>query len=161
MARKRQRKKKRSDTKKETLVVEAIEPEVLDDPEMLPSGYAEEMLTIAIAEVMKGCNGLQLQERMKNHGYDMGRDKAYRLLKYCRQEVAKIATHDYEEHYAFVVNNYLDLHRQAVETKDTRLQVVCLKELSDIWALKRQPEKQEEKEITPELVEKFEQALLR
>jgi hypothetical protein len=151
MARKRAKKKKKEDVK----VVEAI---IID--ESLTSATIP-MLPITLNEVLKGSNAAAIQEVLKVSGFSVGRDKCYRLIKLAKAEIMKRAEKSIAENYAWAEANLMKLHAEAVDDKDKRAQVVIIKELIDLWGIKRQEIKETETEITPEMIEQFEQALLR
>jgi len=54
----------------------------------------------------------------------------------------------------------MDIHARALANNDDRMRVVVIKELIGLWQLDK-PEEEKAEEITDEMIEAFEQKLLR
>lgn len=155
-------KKKRGPNKsKELQIIEKLEAEVIQEGEMVGTVRTEPMLTVAIVEYLRGSSARELKDALEGAGFKCSLAKAYRVMKIAKHEVRKRCSKDFDANLAWAQENLLEMHANAKDMGDYKAQFVIIKELIDLWGLKKPQEAQEELEVTTEMVEQFEAALLR
>ena len=83
------------------------------------------------------------------------------MIKLAKQEIRKRGEKDFEVNYAWAQENLLQVHAEALDRGDHRARVVAIKELVSLWGLQNREEPPKQLEITPEMLEQFEQTILR
>lgn len=147
-----------------TEITEAIEAEVIEPGEEEPvvgTVRTEPMLQLIVGEFLRGTSVNDMRDALAQAGYPCNKDKVYRLLKLAKLEVRKRARKDFDENYAWAQENLLQIHAQAQDTNDVKIQLVVIKQLIELWGLDVKDETPKETDITPEMIEQFETALLR
>jgi len=155
--------KPKKHVKRQMKRIEEMEAEVHDAELMdeLPTVKTVPMLGIAINEVLKGTNQEQLQAVLESKGYPMGKHKVYDLIRAAKKEILRRGERDFEENYAWVQENLMAMHAEAIDSDDPRMRLVVIKELADLWGLKKQQVEKKDTVITAEMLEQFERQLLR
>jgi hypothetical protein len=131
-----------------------------DDTRDLPDLRDIPLMRTVIEQVINGTKPRGIQKILSEEGYDCGLNRIYSMIKIARQEIAKEGYGDFRTNYSWAQTNLMDIHARAVLSGDDRMRVVVIKELIALWQLTTQPE-EDNREITQEMIEEFEQKLLR
>jgi len=162
---KRKRRAKRALNKAEEVqkVIDESLVTVESDRDDYPNVQSIPMVKIAVIELLRGTNVTDLMEVLRDRGYICGRDKCYRLMKLAKKEIMRRSEKDIAANFAWAEENFKRIMREAMQKGDHRVQIVAIKELVSLWGLNN-PENSamvQELEVTPEMIEQFEQMILR
>ena len=151
---------KRKQVKQTIERVHSLTATLEGDQEELPDIRDIPIMGLVIDQVLKGTPAKKLRTLLRDENIEIGMARTYSLMQIARREIAKEGYHDFALNYAWAQSNLMDIHSRAVESDDDRMRVVVIKELIDLWQLTKH-EEDESKEITPAMIEEFEQKLLR
>jgi len=134
------------------------------DPVEVPNAQAignVKLLSITVKEILKGSNAKTIRDVLKDKGFEVGYNKSYDLIKLAKQRIVRLGERDINVNYSWAEVNLREMHAEAVRDQDDRKRFAALDRLIVIWGLNRPHEEVKETEITPEMIEDFEQKLLR
>jgi len=144
--------------------IEGVEAE-LDQINEVMKAIDVPMVRILAKHLLKGgqsgYNYKDAQKALKDKGYDVGVHKACSLIKAAKAQIVLAGEKDIAVNLGWAQANLMDMHREAVENGDPRQRFAVIQELIKLWGLHRPTETVSEQEITPEMIEQFEQRLLR
>jgi len=132
-----------------------------EKPPSLPAMRNIKILKITVREILKGSGMQAIWQILKDSGYQIGHNKCYELIRMAKQEIVKRGEKDISVNYGWAQANLMDIHKRAVEENDTQLQIAMIDRLIVLWGLNRPHGEVKEAEITDEMIEEFEQRLLR
>jgi len=152
--------KPRRKTRKQMNEAEQLMVTFEDGTEDLPSIRDIPLIKLAIDHVLAGTNAKDIRDSFVEAGFSCGMDRAYSVIKIAKQEIAKEGYKDFACNFSWAQSNLMDIHARALANNDDRMRVVVIKELIGLWQLDK-PEEEKAEEITDEMIEAFEQKLLR
>ena len=131
------------------------------DEVKLPRIEAIPLLGMVTKLVLIGSNAETIQRSIKKEGYELGINKVYNLMRAAKLEIKNRTDKDVDANYAWVQHNLLEMHQRATLEKDHRVRLVVIKELCALWNLNVQQVEVKTTNITPEMLEQFDQQFLR
>lgn len=134
----------------------------LEPVENLPALKDIPMINIAVKQILKGTTTRKLQAMFKASGFEVGLNTTYRIIEIAKAEIVRHSEKNFDVNFAWCQQNLMKLHSNAVDENDDKMRLVVIKEIINLCGLNRPREVEEEKkDITPEMIEEFEQKLLR
>lgn len=135
---------------------------VLEPESLKPTLKDMPIIELVTNEVMKGTSVRKVKEMLNSEGYEIGANRTNKIINYVKQQIMESAEKNFDVNLGWCQTNLLEMHAEAVANNDNRMRLVVLKELISLWGLNRPREEQnDQKEITPDMIEEFERKLLR
>lgn len=149
----------KSTVKSQIEKIETMTAKFEDGKEFCPTVSEIPIMSMVLDEVLKGTHPKTIKKILNDQDIPISQQRLNSVIKLARKEIGSHAYKDYSVNYAWAEANLKDVHSRAVASGDDRMRVVVIKELINLWQLDQ--EQVEEREITDDMIEQFEQRLLR
>ena len=138
------------------------EPEpVMSVPAKLEDMPDVDMVRVAMKAILKGCDAEAIRDAIFDEGLVIGKGRCGEVIEAAKKQIVKCGEKDMGLNFGWAQRNLMEMHKDAVERDDFRARGAIIKQLIELWGLHRPTEEVKEFEVTQDMIDEYEQRLLR